>query len=417
MTTPISKAKGERLTDQFVDAVETVGWHGDGRGGFGLRLRVQKSKHGHLCKSWVQRIKIGGKTYNRGLGTYPVVTLAEARAAALENQRQIKYGSGHELVQAADRAKTPTFKSLVPKVIELRIVRSADAYKAQRQWENTIIENPPAVLDMPVGEITVADVRAVVAPYILNHGNPTSGDVRKAADLRQRMRHLFAYAIVEGYRTDNPIDGLDTTLPQPKIEAPRQRSAHYSAAPKLYRAICDTTDRAESLRLLLRFVMLTGSRASEGRELVLSEIEQDKALWTLPAARAKTGKEQKMPLSSETMEVLYRADELAGGIGVSFDDMGLAFPNNRGKSYSTEAMRNLVVDASGGEVTTHGLRSMFRTWAAENRTDVPREIAEACLSHDTRSEVEARYNRADYIEAKRDLLQSWADFLTGEKSA
>ena len=412
MTNQTSKAKGERLTDQFVDAVETVGWYGDGRGGFGLRLRVQKSKHGHVCKSWVQRSKIGGKTYNRGLGTYPLVSLAEARALALENQRQIKYGGGHELAQSAERANTPTFKALVPKVIELRIVRSNNASKARRQWENTLLGHAAALVDMPVGEITVADVRAVVKPYILNHGNPTSGDVRKAADLRQRMRHLFAYAIVEGYRTDNPIDGLDTTLPQPKIEAPRQRSTHYSAAPKLYRAICAMTNRAESLRLLLRFVMLTGSRASEGSELVLSEIEEDKGLWTLPASRAKTGKEQKMPLSSETMNVLYRADELAGGIGMDFDEMGLAFPNNRGKAYSTEAMRNAIVDASSSEATTHGLRSMFRTWAAEQRADVPREIAEACLSHDTRSAVEARYNLADYIEAKRDLLQSWADYLT-----
>ena len=77
------------LTAAFVARVKTPGRYGDGgHGGLGLYLRVHRMKSGRVSKSWGQRIRVGGKPTNLGLGSYPVVTLREAREKALENRRR-----------------------------------------------------------------------------------------------------------------------------------------------------------------------------------------------------------------------------------------------------------------------------------------------------------------------------------------
>ena len=82
----------KRLSATFVKTISIPGRYGDGRGGFGLSLLVKPSSVGGLAKSWAQRVRIGGRPNNLGLGSYPLVTLAEARAKALQNARAIAQG-------------------------------------------------------------------------------------------------------------------------------------------------------------------------------------------------------------------------------------------------------------------------------------------------------------------------------------
>ena len=82
----------KRLSAAFVRSVEVPGRYGDGWGGHGLSLLVKTRRGGGLAKSWAQRVRINGKATNVGLGAYPVVTLAEARDAALANRREIAQG-------------------------------------------------------------------------------------------------------------------------------------------------------------------------------------------------------------------------------------------------------------------------------------------------------------------------------------
>ena len=83
---------GGKLTVRFVEATNRPGRYGDGRGGFGLYLRVRAVSGGRISKTWCQRIWIGGRVTNLGLGRFPVVSLAEARMAALENYRTVYRG-------------------------------------------------------------------------------------------------------------------------------------------------------------------------------------------------------------------------------------------------------------------------------------------------------------------------------------
>ena len=85
-------AKRKRLTDSFIAGLTEPGTHGDGRGGFGLKVRAHRTTAGHLSRSWTQQVRIGGRVTNLGLGRWPMVSLQEARARALENVAAIYRG-------------------------------------------------------------------------------------------------------------------------------------------------------------------------------------------------------------------------------------------------------------------------------------------------------------------------------------
>ncbi|MCY4572201.1 MAG: Arm DNA-binding domain-containing protein, partial [Gemmatimonadetes bacterium] len=84
----------KRLNATFVKAIKQPGRYGDGRGGHGLSLLVKPTRSGRLSKTWSQRLRIDGRAVNVGLGPYPVVTLSDARKAALENRRVTVQGGG-----------------------------------------------------------------------------------------------------------------------------------------------------------------------------------------------------------------------------------------------------------------------------------------------------------------------------------
>ena len=103
----------KRLSATFVRQVSEPGRYGDGWGGYGLSLLVRQGASG-VRKTWAQRLRIGGRPVNIGLGPYPIVTLAEARAAAFENARAVHQGRDPRVRADA----VPTFEAAVEKVVE-----------------------------------------------------------------------------------------------------------------------------------------------------------------------------------------------------------------------------------------------------------------------------------------------------------
>ena len=131
-------------------------------------------------------------------------------------------------------------------------------------------------------------------------------------------------------------------------------------------------------------------------------IDRDGAVWTIPAARMKNGREHRVPLADRALAVLDEARELAAADG-------WVFPSPRGyalhQKHLSELMRALRVDA-----VPHGFRSSFRDWAAEC-TDAPREVCELALAHVNGDRVEAAYRRSDLFARRRTLMRQWAAYL------
>ena len=151
--------------------------------------------------------------------------------------------------------------------------------------------------------------------------------------------------------------------------------------------------------------MLTAARSGEVRGATWGEVAFDKALWTIPAARMKTRKEHRVPLSNDALAVLRKAQEL------HTEGSPYVFPNalTPSKPLSENAL-SYMLRRIGVPSTVHGFRSSFRDWAAEN-TDASFAVMELALAHDIGSGVVQSYARSDLLERRRLLMEQWAGYL------
>ncbi len=379
----------KRLTASFVRAVTRPGRYGDGRGGHGLSLLVKPTKSGRTSKTWSQRLRIDGKAVNIGLGPYPVVTLADARRAALENRRLTWHGKDPR------KGRTPTFAEAARHVIRLRRASWRTGGKSEEQWKSSLEAYVhPVIGNMRVDEITTAHVLAVLTP-IWNAKRVT------AQRLRGRISYVMKWCIGRGYRTTDPAgDAITTVLPHNM-----GRKQHFRALPHREVAGAIAKVRAAKTRpgitLAFQFQVLTAARAAEIRRATWDEIDWAKRVWTVPAEHMKAGRRHRVPLSTEALAVLREARKLPPGAN-------LLFPSPNGGPMGRNAPATLANRLQLGCVP-HGFRSSFRDWAAE--TGVRREVAEAALAHVVLDPVEAAYRRTDLFEQRRSVMERWGAYV------
>ena len=159
----------------------------------------------------------------------------------------------------------------------------------------------------------------------------------------------------------------------------------------------------------LAFTVLTCARTNETLGMTFDEVDFDKALWTVPASRMKTGELHEVPLSDAALAVLRAQYEARG-------QNPHVFPGRPMRPLSNMALAMVMRRMKVADATVHGFRSSFRTWASEV-ANVEFEVAEACLSHRVGSAVSRAYNRTKMTERRRPIMSAWAKFLSGEPSA
>ena len=384
------QTRPKRLSASFVRTVKQPGRYGDGHGGHGLSLLVKPRAHGGVAKSWSQRLRINGRPCNLGLGPFPIVNLAEAREAALENARAVY--QGHDPRQGST---TPSFDEAAEIVIKMhastwRNPRTADI------WRSSIRRFVfPVIGSKPIGAVTSADILSVLTP-IWNDGKHET-----ARRLRHRIGAVMKWSIGAGHRSDNPAgDAISQVLPKNGTAPRRHRRAlpHREVAGALAKIRASAAWQAT--KLLVEYAILTAARLGEARLATWSEVDLQAGVWTLSAARMKSGREHRVPLSTRALEVLAEAQQLDDG-------SGLLFPSPTGKALSNMTTSKLF-SGLGINATMHGFRTSFRSWCAEN--DESRELAEAALAHVVGG-VEGAYMRSDLFERRRRLMQAWADYL------
>ncbi len=413
-----------RVTGRFTklgldQAAKIAGLHGDG-GGLYLAVAAPPS---NAC-SWVFRYMINRRARTMGLGPYPEITLAEARAAAAEARRLKAHGNdplalkeAAKVTERIEAAKAMTFKECAVAYIKdhragWKNPKSAD------QWEASLATYAyPIIGPLPVGAVDTGLVMKVLKAEVRDAGKDPepfwTARPETASRVRGRVEVILDWAETNGYREPgkNPArwkGHLDNNLPRTsKVRAvvghpalPLDQMAAFTA---------DLRARPGSAARALEFVILTATRTTEVREARWSEIDLEKALWTIPAARMKGGREHRVPLSKRAVEILadLRQDDARGEF---------VFPGGKtGKPLSNNAMLALLERMARGDLTAHGFRSTFRDWCAES--GIPRDLAEVCLAHAITSKAEAAYLRSDVLERRRPVMQSWADFCAGVKAS
>ena len=355
-------------------------------------------------RAWLLRATIAGRRRDMGLGPYPEVTLAKAHAKAREARELIRQGvdpiQRQQAAQSAMRAavvEALTFKDCAEKYIKAHRAGWKNAKHAQ-QWENTLAQHAYPVL----GAVLVRDVKLPQVLAVLEPIWTTTNET--AVRLRGRIELVLDWATARGLREGtNPArwrGHLDKLLPKPsKVN----NAEHHAALP-----VGDVGAFMVRLRAAegmgaraLEFAILTAARSGEVRGATWGEIDCEAAVWTVPGARMKAGKEHRAPLSDAALALLAalpqgKHDELVfkaprGGV---LSDMTL-----------TAVLRRMDVPA-----VPHGFRSTFRDWASE-RSNYPRDVAEMALAHAIGDKVEAAYRRGDLFEKRRVMMADWAQFL------
>ncbi len=225
-----------------------------------------------------------------------------------------------------------------------------------------------------------------------------------ARRVKQRISAICRWAVAQGHRTDDPAGiVIDAPLPRNGVE---QR--HMPALPYDEVAVCIAKVKASkrataSSKLALEFLVLTAARSSEVRKATWEEIDIEGATWTVPAGRMKANRLHRVPLSKRALEILGEAAEFSDGSNLVFPRMRPGRPPS--ENTHAKMMRELGFDA-----VTHGFRSSFRDYAAE-QTHTPHAVMEAALAHTIKNKPEAAYARSDLFEKRRALMESWAQYL------
>ncbi len=379
-----------KLTIKKITALNAPGMFGDGET---LYLNVAAGG----SKSWVQRLTVNGKRCDIGLGPWPVVTLTEARDAALDNRRLVR--SGGDPLADKHKAKVPTFRQAAQKTYEANRPRWRSAKVAANWWQQLERHAFKRLGDMPVDRIGREDVLAVLTPI-------WTEKPEIARKLRQRIRATLKWAQAHGYVDHNVAgEAIDGALPKMPAVKSHFRALPFRDVAAALRTI-QTSKASMAAKLCLRFVVLTACRSGEARLATWDEIDMDGRVWRIPAERMKAGVEHRVPLSDSVIEVLR-------DVAVLQDESNLLFPSPRKRNtpLSDMSLTKVLRDTGLAErCVVHGFRSSFRDWCAD--TGKAREIAEAALAH-TVSGVEGAYFRSDLFERRRDLMDTWDRYVTG----
>ena len=210
------------------------------------------------------------------------------------------------------------------------------------------------------------------------------------------------WAVAQGHRPDNPAgDALSAALPNNAGPRRHQRALPHAQVGDALRRVRASGAHAGTV-LALEFLVLTAARSGEVRNARREEFDIEGAVWTIPAARMKAGREHRVPLSPRALEVLDEARRRLPGAAT-------VFPTCTGRTqphpYMARLLHELEIDA-----VPHGFRSSFRDWAAEC-TDAPREVCELALAHVNSDRVEAAYRRSDLFDRRRVLMHDWAAYV------
>ena len=326
-------------------------------------------------RSWLLRIQRDHKRHDLGLGPYPEVTLAEARAAALERRRAILAGAAP--LAHRHKPKGLTFKEAAEALIESK--RSGWKNKKHAaQWPSTLQSYVyPTLGARDMRQIETADVLAALRPI-------WTAKPETASRVRQRIEAVLDYATAMKARTgDNPARWkglLDKLLPAPgKVKQVEHHAAEpWKNAPAF---MVELEKRDGAAAKALAFAILTAARSGEVRGMTWAEVDDTDMVWTVPKARMKAGREHRVPVS-------LAARALLGDRGA---DGALVFPapSDPRKPLSDMTLTAVLRRMGRGDLTAHGFRSTFRDWAGE-ATAHPREVIEHALAHQPEGQGRSR---------------------------
>ncbi|QJQ95429.1 MULTISPECIES: integrase arm-type DNA-binding domain-containing protein [Halomonadaceae] len=365
--------------------------------GGGLYLEVAPTG----SRYWRLKYRLAGKEKRLAIGVYPEVSLVEARAARDEAKRQLAQGidpssTKRIIKQLGEHAASNTFEAVATEWLEQ--VHQHDVVPEHYQRNKRRLERDayPLLGKRPISEITPPELLGCLRRI------EERGHIETAHRVKTLCGQVFRYGISTGRVERDPTPDL--------------RGALRPSKTKHYAALTDPKEVAELLRAIdgyggqpttiaaLKLAPLVFTRPGELRQARWANIGLEEATWTFEAS--KTGQPLIVPLPYQAVAILRELHGLTGRTEY-------VFPGIRSsKRPMSNATIKAALDRMGfkGEMTAHGFRAMARTILAE-RLNYPEHYIEQQLAHAVKDSNGRAYNRTKYLDQRREMLQSWADYL------
>ncbi|NDV11712.1 tyrosine-type recombinase/integrase [Crenobacter caeni] len=376
----------------------------------GLRLLVRPSG----TKSWQFKYQSSGKSQVFTIGTFPELSLKEARSKRDELRRQLAQGidpqaEKQQQERAARVAAANLFEALTEEWLEIMGAEWAPRHLAgvRTSLQRYVL---PVLGKRPISDIAPMEVLALLRVP------EKAGKLDTAKRLRERISAIFKLAIATGRCRYNPAADLDRALKSP-ISKPRA-ALPYSEAPAFIAEVEANPTLTRQTQLLFKLLVMLGTRIGETVQTEWAHFDLEARTWTIPPEIRKvkhrlkpTAESHAIPLPEQAIPILEELRQLSGS-------SPFVFPNrdsiNRPMCPDTPrvALRRMGFDGEKRlKIDTHGFRATLSTWANEQGYNP--DAIERHLSHIERNQVRAAYNRARYSTERSEILQAWADWLEG----
>ena len=392
--------------------------------GYGLNLEVR-----HDGKFWFYAFRLNSKQLKLSLGSYPTVRLSDAREMHEKAWLMVQKGEDPregtitrlQLKRSKDQDKALKLEQKAKEEAKSRqtfhVIANQWLVKKEPTWaystfrsRRSVLQNDvfPVIGNRQIYELKNADIFDVL-DRISERDSPAITDL-----CRRVLQEIFNYARSHELCENNPAEAIKYS---PEVKSHRSQHRNFLEFHEMGDFL-RTLKNSQSTgfiqsKLALEFLILTVVRSANARKARwehFRDLDGQKPTWLIPAEFMKESREHLVPLSHQAVSILKRIKSY------NWSDEWL-FPGNRGNGLGVGAFKNPMAKMGypSEKVHPHGFRSTFSTYANESGR-WNRDAIEWVLAHSEKNEVRAAYNRAQYLEERRQILQWWADQLDQAES-
>jgi len=370
--------------------------------GEGLQLRIKPNG----SKLWLldYRRPYTKKRTSLSFGNYPDITLAQARkkraeAKALLAREIDPQEHRDEEKRLNEVAHSNTLEHIAAQWLEVKKATVSSDH-AVDTWRSLELHIFPNLGKVPIHKITAIKVIDTINPIA------AKGSLETVKRLCQRLNEIMIYAVNTGIIEANPLAGISKAFKHPtKQHLPTLKPEEL---PLLLHTLT-TASIKYTTRCLIEWQLHTMVRPSEAAGTRWDEIDLDAGLWQIPAERMKRKKAHIVPLSSQCLKLLELMQPISG-------NSEFVFPSDRNpKKHTNPQTANTALKRMGFDkkLVAHGMRSLASTILNEEGFDA--DVIEAALAHTGKNEVRNAYNRANYLERRKPVMNWWSGHI--EKAA
>jgi integrase len=366
--------------------------------GEGLALRVMPTG----SKLWLFNYyrPISRKRANLSLGKYPAVTLAKARTKVIE--LRVLLADGIDPKQHRDSILNIKQKELNNTLqvvfdnwydVKKTSIKELTARKLKQRLDKYLLAY---IGKYPINEITAPQTIKILQPLA------NEGKLETVGRICRNLNEIMTFAVNTGIIDHNRLAGIGKAFAAPKVT--NQASLKPEELPKLLTALNYASIKLIT-RCLIEWQLHTMTRPSEAAGTRWDEIDIENQLWNIPEERMKKGRPHTIPLTDQTLALLETIKSIT-------PESEFVFPGHTSrKKHVSSQTANKALERMGfkGQQTSHGLRALASTTLNEQGFDV--DVIEAALSHVDKDKVRSAYNRTDYLERRKVVMNWWSNHI------